>query len=91
MNNIAVRLDETYTKELKQELQNLITLTVKEQTEKIQPTKRYYNRRELMKFLGCGGSTIEILQMNGLQYVQLGRQTLFDIEQVHEVLHSLKK
>lgn len=91
MQNISVRLDETYTKELKQELQNLITLTVKEQTEKIQPTKRYYNRGELMKFLGCGGSTIEMLQMHGLQYVPLGRQTLFDIEQVHEVMNSLKK
>lgn len=91
MNNIAVKLDENYTKELKQELQELIKKVILEEKEKIEPTKRYYNRRELMEFLSIGASTIEILQINGLQYVPLGRQTLFDIEQVHEVMNSLKK
>lgn len=91
MNNIAVKLDENYTKELKQEIQELIKKVISEEKEKIEPSKRYYNRRELMEFLSIGASTIEKLQVNGLQYVPVGRQVLFDIEQVYEVLHSLKK
>lgn len=91
MENLAVRLDESYSVQLKKELQTLIIATVKEQTEKIQPTKRYYNRSELMKFLSCGSSTIEKLQINGLKYVSIGRANLFDIEEVYQILESLKK
>lgn len=91
MGTLSVKLDDNYTKELKQEIQELIRKVISEEKEKIEPTKRYYNRRELMEFLSIGASTIEKLQIHGLQYVPVGRQVLFDIEQVYEVLDSLKK
>lgn len=88
---MEVVLSSNYQEQLKEELRELIRQTAKEEAERIQPGKRLYNATELMQYLGCGQQTLKELQIAGLKVIQLGRQKLFDINEVYEVLDTMKK
>ena len=87
---MEVVLSEAQSEKIKDQLNNLIDEVIKNRIEKIKPNKRYLTRVELQKFLGIGNSSMEILKQNGLKYVVLGNKHLFDIEDVNEILNSLK-
>ncbi|MDO4813665.1 MAG: hypothetical protein Q3988_01090 [Gemella sp.] len=89
---MEVVLGSNYQEELKESLRSLIQKTIKEEQEKIRPTKRYYKRNELVEFLGIGDKTLTKLRENGLRYVPLNEKTnYFDINEVYAVLESMKK
>ncbi|MBF0746445.1 hypothetical protein IR073_01970 [Gemella sp. 19428wG2_WT2a] len=89
---MEVVLSSNYSQQLKGELRSLIQETIKEEQEKIRPTKRYYKRNELIKFLGIGEKTLSRLRENGLKYVPLNEKTnYYDIEEVYEVLETMKR
>ncbi|MDO4814555.1 MAG: hypothetical protein Q3988_05600 [Gemella sp.] len=88
---MEVVLSSNYQEKLKEELRELIRQTAKEEAERIQPGKRLYNATELMQYLGCGQQTLKELQIAGLKEMKVGRQRLFDIEEVYEVLKARRK
>lgn len=89
---MEVVLSSNYQEQIKESLRKLIKITIKEEQEKIRPTKRYYKRNELLEFLGIGDKTLNKLRENGLKYVPLNEKTnYFDINEVYEVLESMKK
>ena len=87
---MEVVLSEAQSQKIKDQLNNLIDEVIKNRIEKIKPNKRYLTRVELQKFLGIGNSSMEILKQNGLKYAVLGNKHLFDVEDVNEILNSLK-
>ena len=87
---MEVVLSEAQSQKIKDQLNNLIDEVIKNRIERIKPNKRYLTRVELQKFLGIGNSSMEILKQNGLKYAVLGNKHLFDIEDVNEILNSLK-
>ena len=87
---MEVVLSEAQSEKIKDQLNNLIDEVIKNRIEKIKPNKRYLTKVELQQFLGIGTSSMEILKQNGLKYAVLGNKHLFDIEDVNEILNSLK-
>lgn len=87
---MEVVLSEAQSQKIKDQLNNLIDEVIKNRIEKIKPNKRYLTRVELQKFLGIGNLSMEILKQHGLQYAVLGNKHLFDIEDVNEILNTLK-
>lgn len=87
---MEVVLSEAQSQKIKEQLNILIDEVIKNRIEKIKPYKRYLTRVELQKFLGIGKASMEILKQHGLRYAVLGNKHLFDIEDVNEILNTLK-
>jgi len=51
---------------------------------------RYVNQQTLMKELHIGFETLKMLHQNGLEAVIIGRQHLYDLEDLKNVLNQLK-
>lgn len=84
-------LSKEYTQELKMQLTNLIDEVIKDRLEKIKPTKRYYTRQEIYELFKIGASTMAELQQQGVRYVKLGKKYYFDIDEIYQVLETLKR
>ncbi len=52
--------------------------------------ERYVNQKTLLKELGIGYETLKELHLQGLQVIHLGRQCLYDINDVNQLLSQLK-
>lgn len=52
---------------------------------------RYVNQRTLMKELRIGYDTLKRLRLNGLEVIIIGRQHLYDIEDVKDIFNKLKE
>ena len=51
---------------------------------------RYVNQQTLMKELHIGFDTLKMLHLNCLEAVIIGRQHLYDLEDLKNVLNQLK-
>ena len=51
---------------------------------------RYINQQTLMKELHIGYDTLKILRLNGLEVIMIGRQHLYDLEDVKNIFNQLK-
>ncbi|MDO5742758.1 MAG: hypothetical protein Q4Q13_07380 [Vagococcus sp.] len=51
---------------------------------------RYVNQQSLMKELHIGFDTLKMLHLNGLEAIIIGRQHLYDLEDLKNVLNQLK-
>lgn len=51
---------------------------------------RYVNQQTLMKELHIGYDTLKTLRLNGLEVIIIGRQHLYDIEDVKDIFNQLK-
>lgn len=51
---------------------------------------RYINQQSLMKELHIGYDTLKSLHLNGLEVIIIGRQHLYDLEDVKKILNQLK-
>lgn len=51
---------------------------------------RYVNQQTLMKELHIGYDTLITLRLNGLEVIIIGRQHLYDIEDVKDIFNQLK-
>lgn len=51
---------------------------------------RYVNQQTLMKELHIGYDTLRTLRLNGLEVIIIGRQRLYDIEDVKDIFNQLK-
>lgn len=51
---------------------------------------RYVNQQTLMKELHIGFETLKMLHLKGLEAVIIGRQHLYDLEDLKNVLNQLK-
>lgn len=52
--------------------------------------ERYVNQKTLLKELGIGYETLKELHLQGLLVIHLGRQRLYDINDVNQLLTQLK-
>ncbi|EEU79914.1 TPA: hypothetical protein I0F96_RS00535 [Enterococcus faecalis] len=52
---------------------------------------KYMNQQTLMKELHIGFDTLRILRLNGLEVITIGRQNLYDLENLEVVLSQLKQ
>lgn len=52
---------------------------------------KYVNQQTLMKELHIGFDTLKTLRLNGLEVIVIGRQHLYDLENLEHVLTQLKK
>lgn len=48
------------------------------------------NQKALMKELHIGYNTLKTLRLNGLEVIIIGRQHLYDIEDVKDIFNQLK-
>lgn len=51
---------------------------------------RYINQQTLMKELHIGYDTLKTLRLNGLEVIMIGRQHLYDLEDVKNIFNQLK-
>lgn len=51
---------------------------------------RYINQQTLMRELHIGYDTLKTLRLNGLEVIMIGRQNLYDIEDVKDIFNQLK-
>lgn len=51
---------------------------------------RYINQQTLMKELHIGFDTLKTLRLNGLEVIIIGRQHLYDLEDVIKIFNELK-
>lgn len=51
---------------------------------------RYVNQQTLMQELHIGYDTLRTLRLNGLEVITIGRQHLYDIEDVKDIFNQLK-
>lgn len=51
---------------------------------------RYVNQQTLMKELHIGFNTLKKLHLNGLEVIIIGRQHLYDLEDLKNILNQLK-
>ncbi|EGO8322641.1 hypothetical protein DSH65_10725 [Enterococcus faecalis] len=51
---------------------------------------RYVNQQTLMKELHIGYDTLRTLRLNGLEVIIIGRQHLYDLEDVKDIFNQLK-
>lgn len=51
---------------------------------------KYVNQKTLMKELHIGYNTLRTLRLNGLEVTIIGRQHLYDIEDVQDIFNQLK-
>lgn len=51
---------------------------------------RYINQQTLMKELHIGYDTLKTLHLNGLEVIMIGRQHLYDLEDVKNIFNQLK-
>lgn len=51
---------------------------------------RYVNQQTLMKELHIGYDTLKTLRLNGLEVIIIGRQHLYDLEDVKDIFNQLK-
>ncbi|AQP77359.1 hypothetical protein EG888_11460 [Listeria monocytogenes] len=51
---------------------------------------RYVNQQTLMQELHIGYDTLRTLRLNGLEVIIIGRQHLYDIEDVKDIFNQLK-
>ncbi|EAC4461040.1 hypothetical protein EX147_10970 [Listeria monocytogenes] len=51
---------------------------------------RYINQQTLMKELHIGFDTLRKLHLNGLEVIIIGRQHLYDLEDLKNILNQLK-
>ncbi|MBC1614061.1 hypothetical protein HB937_12015 [Listeria welshimeri] len=52
--------------------------------------ERYVNQKILLKELGIGYETLKEPHLQGLQVIHLGRQCLYDINDIKQLLSQLK-
>jgi hypothetical protein len=53
-------------------------------------TNTYINQKQLMETLGIGMDTLKELHRQGLKSIKLGKQRLYDINDVKEIMNLLK-
>lgn len=51
---------------------------------------RYVNQQTLMQELHIGYDTLRTLRLNGLEVIIIGRQHLYDIEDLKDIFNQLK-
>jgi hypothetical protein len=51
---------------------------------------RYVNQKTLMKELHIGFDTLKKLHLNGLETIVIGRQHLYDLDELTTVLNKIK-
>lgn len=51
---------------------------------------KYINQQTLMKELHIGFDTLKKLQLNGLKVIIIGRQHLYDLNDLNNILSELK-
>ncbi|HAP3813821.1 TPA: hypothetical protein IUT93_001124 [Enterococcus faecalis] len=51
---------------------------------------RYVNQQTLMQELHIGYDTLRTLRLNGLEVIIIGRQHLYDLEDVKDIFNQLK-
>lgn len=51
---------------------------------------RYINQQTLLKELHIGYDTLKTLRLNGLEVIMIGRQHLYDLEDVKSIFNQLK-
>lgn len=51
---------------------------------------KYVNQQTLMKELHIGYDTLKMLRLNGLEVIIVGRQHLYDLEDVKNIFNQLK-
>ncbi len=51
---------------------------------------RYVNQQTLMRELRIGYDTLKTLRLNGLEVIIIGRQHLYDLEDVKNIFNQLK-
>ncbi|EMF0565445.1 MULTISPECIES: hypothetical protein [Enterococcus] len=51
---------------------------------------RYVNQQTLMQELHISFSTLKILRLHGLKVIVIGRQHLYDLEDLKQILNQLK-
>lgn len=68
----------------------LAETAIEQKIEKASIQKRFIKQNELMTHLGVGMSTIEELYKNGLRWIPLGKSKLIDLEELAQVLETLK-
>ncbi|MGH1830177.1 hypothetical protein ABE871_01965 [Enterococcus gilvus] len=51
---------------------------------------RYINQQTLLKELHIGYDTLKTLRLNGLEVIMIGRQHLYDLEDVKCIFNQLK-
>ncbi|OFK63713.1 hypothetical protein HMPREF2811_02545 [Globicatella sp. HMSC072A10] len=88
---LQVVLPAEYEERIIARFEELSVIGMDKAVEKASLPKRYLQQKELMKYLGIGYETLEELYANGLKYISLGKRKLIDIEDVAEILNSMKK
>lgn len=51
---------------------------------------RYVNQQTLMRELHIGYDTLKTLRLNGLEVIIIGRQHLYDLEDLQDIFNQLK-
>lgn len=87
---IQVTLPDEYTEQLYQQFLQLANRAVEQATQNVHVNNRYLNQEELKKYLGIGQALLDEMVIHGLSYVKLGRQKLFDLEDVYQYLEKNK-
>lgn len=88
---LQVVLPAEYEERIIARFEELSVIGMDKAVEKASLPKRYLQQKELMQYLGIGYDTLEVLYANGLKYISLGKRKLIDIEDVAEILNSMKK
>lgn len=68
----------------------LVEIAIEQKIEQSSFQKRFIKQSELMTHMGVGMSTIEELYKSGLHWIPLGKSKFIDLEELAEVLESLK-
>ena len=86
-----IKLDPEYEEQIIMRFSQLADTAIDTAIERASIQRRYVTQQELMKHLGIGYDTLQTLVEHGLRYIHLGRSKMYDLEEVSEVLETLKK
>lgn len=87
---LQIVLPQEYEDMILARFSQLAETAIEQKIEKASIQKRFIKQNELMTHLGVGMSTIEELYKNGLRWIPLGKSKLIDLEELAEVLETLK-
>ena len=87
---LQIVLPQEYEDMILARFSQLAETAIEQKIEKASIQKRYIKQNELMTHLGVGMSTIEELYKNGLRWIPLGKSKLIDLEELAQVLETLK-
>lgn len=87
---LQIVLPQEYEDMILARFSQLAETAIEQKIEKASIQKRYIKQTELMTHLGVGMSTLEELYKNGLRWIPLGKSKLIDLEELAQVLETLK-